>query len=140
MEVHRDVCDCNHTGSSGSMKWAKILWKRSVDVAAFRYTSLVGDGDAAVIESVNAIDPWHGVTVVKEECINHTQGVCMFKGLVRMVRDGNVEVNKGIRQARTLLTKSMGGKGHMKNGRMKKWSSYYRKAIVESCCESCCYC
>ena len=50
---------------------AKILWKRSVDDGGFRYISLVGDGDAAVIESVNAIDPYDGVTVVKEKCINH---------------------------------------------------------------------
>ena len=59
MEAHRDMCDRNHTGSSGSMEGAKILWKWSVDVAAFRYTSLVADGDAAVIKLVNAIDPYH---------------------------------------------------------------------------------
>ena len=35
MEDHRYVCDHNHTGSSGSMEGAKILWKQSVDVAAF---------------------------------------------------------------------------------------------------------
>ena len=148
MEAHRDVCDRNHTGSSGSMETegTKILWKRSVDVGGFRYTSLVGDGDAAVIESVNAIDPYHGVTVVKEECINHV-AKRMFKGLERVVRDGNAEVklNKAVCAAATtqkddvstshakkLLTKSMGDKGRMTKEKMKKWSSYYRKAIVEN--------
>ena len=82
VEAHRDVCGRNHTGSSGSMEMegAKILWKRSVDVGGFRYTSLVGDGDASVIESVNAIDPYHWVTVVKEECINHVTKR-IYKGL-----------------------------------------------------------
>ena len=72
---------------------------------------------------------------------------CMFKGLERVVRDGNAEVklNKAVcaaaatreddvstSHARKLLTKSMGDKGRMTNERMTKWSSYYRKAIVEN--------
>ena len=83
----------------------------------------MGDGNAVVIKSVNAIDPCQGVTVVKEECINHVTK-CMFKGLERLVRDGNAEVtlNKvmcaiattwenyvSTCQARTLLTKSRQG-------------------------------
>ena len=37
MEAHRDVCDRNHTGSSGSLETegAKILWKRSLNVGGF---------------------------------------------------------------------------------------------------------
>ena len=74
-----------------------------MDVGGFRYPSLVGDGDAAVIELVNAIDPYHGVTVVKEECINHV-AKRIYKGLERVVRDqGNVEVklNKAVCAAAT---------------------------------------
>ncbi|KAK2191354.1 hypothetical protein NP493_53g02003 [Ridgeia piscesae] len=55
-----------------------------------------------VIESVNAIDPYHGVTVVKEECINHV-AKRMYKGLERVVREGNAEVklNKAMCAAAT---------------------------------------
>ena len=60
-------------GSSGSMdtESVKILWKRSVDVGGFRYTSLVGNGDAAVIESVNAIDPYVKCWTVAIFILNH---------------------------------------------------------------------
>ena len=90
MEANRDVCDCNHTGSSGAMETegAKILWKRSVAVGSFQYTALLGDGDAAVMDSLNAIEPYPGVTLTKEECINHMANR-MYKGLEKIVKDVN---------------------------------------------------
>ena len=161
MEAHKDVCDKNHTGSSGSMEvaGAKILWARSVEVANFRYTGLLGDGDAAVLEALNTLEPYPGVVISKEECINHV-AKRMFNALDRLVKDVNSKVkenkmtlkvqqqvkaekmkaspkcstSKGDNksEALQLLTTTMGGRGRMTVARMKKWSSYYRKAIVDS--------
>ena len=157
LEAHRPVCDRNHFGSSGAMETAgaKLLWSRSVDVTSFRYTSLLGDGDAAVLDILNTTVPYPGINIQKEECINHVSKR-MFKGLERVVKEVNAEVKvnkarvggmdeatpakKGrgkaaatnSDRATALLLTTMGGKGRMTGDRMKKWSSYYRKAIVEN--------
>ena len=47
---------------------AKMSWKRSEEVGRFRYTGLVGDGDAAVMDALSTTSPY---PVCKEECINH---------------------------------------------------------------------
>ena len=151
--AHRQVCQCNHTGSSGAMETegAKILWSRSEEVGGFRYTCLVGDGDAAVMDALLTASPY---PVTKEECINHI-AKRMYNGLDKVVKDVNAEV-KGNRvkanaataavkvgpskkrvdtsshAAATLLTTTLSGKGRLTQVRMKKWSSYYRKAIVEN--------
>ena len=71
LAAHRQVCECNHTRSSGAMETegAKILWRRSEEVGGFCYTCLVDDGDAA--------SPY---PVKKEECLNHIVKR-MFNGL-----------------------------------------------------------
>ena len=56
----------------------------------FPYTALLGDGDAAVMDSLNAVEPYSSVTVAKEECINHV-AKRMYKGLEKIVKDGNAE-------------------------------------------------
>ena len=157
LEAHRTDCDRNHFGSSGAMETAgaKLLWSRSVDVTSFRYTALLGDGDAAVLDCLNTTIPYPGINIQKEECINHVSKR-MFKGLERVVKEVNAEVKvnrarvggmdeatpakKGrgkaaasnSDRATALLLTTMGGKGRMTGDRMKKWSSYYRKAIVEN--------
>jgi hypothetical protein len=50
----------------------------------------------------------------------------MYKGLERIVKDSDA-------QAKTTASLSkMSGRGKMTKERMKRWSSYYRKAIVEN--------
>ena len=95
LDAHGDVCDCNHTGSTGTMETegAKIMWKRSVVVGSFRYTALLGDGDAAVVISMNAIESYTGLTVEKEVCINH-EAKRMYKGLEKLVKDVNAKVKQ----------------------------------------------
>lgn len=141
LEAHQPNCDKNHDGSSGSMEvaGAKILWARSINECAMRYKSLIGDGDAAVIEALNQMKPY-GEDIVKEECINHV-AKRMYSGLERLVKEADSHV-KGIKHtSRTLSTEAtaasslmckMSGRGRMTKERMKKWSSYFRKAIVEN--------
>ena len=76
LDAHHVVCDCNHTGYSEAMETevAKMSWKRSEEVGGFRYTGLVGDGDAAVMDALSTISPY---PVCKEECINHV-AKCTF--------------------------------------------------------------
>ena len=73
-QLHVDQCAINHTGSSGSMETeaAKLMWARSVELMDAKYTSLLGDGDAAVLSALNALQPYGAdVAIVKQECINH---------------------------------------------------------------------
>lgn len=63
MEAHRDVCDRNHTGSSGAAETdgAKLLCMQAhVDVGL--YSAPLGEDNAAVMGSYNAIGPYPGVT------------------------------------------------------------------------------
>ena len=67
-ELHQDNCDVNHTGSSGSMETeaAKVMWLRSMDLMDAQYTSILGDGDAAVLSALNTMQPYGAdVTIEK---------------------------------------------------------------------------
>ena len=115
------------------------------------------DGDAAVMAALSTASPY---PVTKKECINHV-AKRMFNGLERIVKDVNAEVKgnkvatsvktatagpskkvkagpsqKGVdstsRAATALLMTTLSGKGRLTHVRMKKWSTYYRKAIVEN--------
>ena len=71
-QLHADTCSINHTGSSGSMETAKVMWARSVELLNAEYTSLLDDGDAAVLSALNTLRPYGAdVEIVKHECINH---------------------------------------------------------------------
>ncbi len=51
---------------------AKVMWARSVELLNAEYTSLLGDGDAAVLSALNTLRPYGAdVEIVKHECINH---------------------------------------------------------------------
>jgi hypothetical protein len=69
--THRN-CKKNFEGKAGSMETeaARRLWSRSV-ARGYRYTSFVGDGDSSAFNAVKELNPYPGVTVVKEECLNH---------------------------------------------------------------------
>ena len=71
-QLHADTCSINHTGSSGSMETAKVMWARSVELLNAEYTTLLDDGDAAVLSALNTLRPYGAdVEIVKHECINH---------------------------------------------------------------------
>lgn len=120
--VHADKCDKNYEGSSGGMEAeiGYILWKRSIDVSGFRYTTLISDGDAkthSLLVKLNVYGDEH--PIVKEECINHIQKR-MYTGLDKIAKCS---------QAQGL---SVRGKGKLTRDRMLKWQSYYRNAIVNN--------
>ena len=70
-QLHVDQCAINHTGSMET-EVAKLMWARSVELMDAKYTSLLGDSDAAVLSALNALQPYGAdVTIMKQECINH---------------------------------------------------------------------
>ena len=108
--LHEDSCTINHRGSSGSMETeaAKVMWARSVEQLDAEYTSLLGDGDAAVLSALKTLQPYG------PECINHISKR-MFRGLETAVKDSKTAVSCGL-----------GKKGKLTQERMKQWSQYYR--------------
>ena len=119
-QLHVDQCAINHTGSSGSMETeaAKLMWARSVELMDAKYTSLLGDGDAAVLSALNVLQPYGAdVAIVKQECINHISKR-MYRGLAAALKAPAVGG-------------SLGGKCKLTQVRMKKMSTYYRNAIVK---------
>ena len=93
---------------------------RSVELPNAEYTSLLGDGDAAVLSALNTLRPYGAdVEIVKHECINHISKR-MYRGLEKVVKDAKSAVGCGL-----------GGKGKLTQVRMKKWSQYYRNAVVK---------
>ena len=73
-QLHGGMCTINHTGSSGSMETeaAKMMWARSVVLLNAEYTSLLGNGEAAVLSALNTLQPYRAeVEITKHECINH---------------------------------------------------------------------
>ena len=122
LEIHEGHCDVNHTGSSGSMEVeaAKVMWARSMDLMGAQYTSILGDGDAAVMSALNTMKPYGADPIQKHECINH-MSKRMYKGLEKVVKES---AGKGKGQG-------LSGKGKLTVSRMKAWSQYYRNAIVK---------
>ena len=136
-ELHKDSCDINHTGSSGSMETeaAKIMWARSLDLFDAKYTSILGDGDAAVLSGLNILQPYGpDAPIEKHECINH-MGKRMFKGLEKIVKEsakrGKDKDTGGGNPKKQRRVASLSGKGKLTAVRMKSWSQYYRNAIVK---------
>ena len=71
-QLHVDQCAINHTGSSGSMETeaAKLMWARSVELMDAKYTSLLGDGDAAVLSALNTLQPYGADVTIMKHCRN----------------------------------------------------------------------
>ena len=127
-ELHKDSCDINHTGSSGSMETedAKIIWARSVDLFDAKYTSILGDGDAAVLCALNNLQPYGAdAPIEKHECINH-MGKRMFKGLEKIMKEsgkkGKGKDTGGGKPKKQIGVTSLSGKGKLTAVRMKCWS------------------
>ena len=121
-----------------------MMWSRSVELMNAQYTSILGDGDAAVISALNTLQPYGAdVVVQKHECINH-MSKRMYKGLENVIKEstGHAKEARGKAttstrgkasksDAKTPVTTSLRGKGKLTAVRMKKWSQYFRNAIVK---------
>ena len=75
-------CQQNHEGSANSMEVssALVLFKRSIALHNFRYTSIVCDGDAKTVAMLNNTKVYGDTEIKKEDCVNHV-AKRMFKGI-----------------------------------------------------------
>ncbi|XP_035825594.1 uncharacterized protein LOC118477666 [Aplysia californica] len=117
--AHKDECDRNHTGSSGSMeqKAAVMLWQRSEE-RGFRYRSVVCDGDTNTIKQINEVKPYADVTVEKKECVNHV-AKRLGTALRKLVED----------KKKVKVTLGGHGKGKLTQAKIGKLQKYYIRAV-----------
>ena len=71
--AHEDNCAANYTGTSNNMETeaAIRIWSRSVSTNGLKYTGFLSDGDSKAYNAVCEFDPYCGVEIKKEECLNH---------------------------------------------------------------------
>ena len=115
---HRPKCQKNFEGTSGAMEseGAVILFQRSLELFKFRYTSLMGDGDAKTHLRVLQADPYDGRDIKRLQCTNHV-AKSMGTALRKLVA-----AHKG-------TDESISGKGKLTDVRIKELTNYYGKAI-----------
>ena len=70
--MHEPKCNRNYKWTSGGMetKAAELLWTRSMN-RNFRYTTMLGDGDARNFNRLTNLRVYDDAELEKVECINH---------------------------------------------------------------------
>lgn len=116
---HQDKCQKNINCSSPAMEMegAVILFSRSEE-KGFRYTQMLGDGDAKTHAKLLEEDVYDGRPIEQIECVNH-----VTKRLGTALRT-LVEKQKAQGQP-------IGGKGKLTAERIKKLTNYYGRAIKD---------
>ena len=98
------------------MEGAVIIFRRSIQLQGFRYSQMLGDGDAKTYARVCEDDPYDGRPTEKLECVNH-----VTKRIGTALR--NLVQNKKAQG------QPIGGKGKLTDLRIKKLTNSYGKAI-----------
>nr|KAI8751338.1 hypothetical protein BgiMline_015869 [Biomphalaria glabrata] len=121
--AHKQSCDINHFGSSGSMEQqaAVIMWSRSVEKNGFRYKSVISDGDTNTIKAIHEQNPYPDLVVEKRECLNHVS-----KRLGTALRNV-VDTKK-----KQKITLGGNGKGKLTQPKINKLQKYFTKALRSS--------
>ena len=124
-------CTQNYEGPSGGMEkqMALNMWRRSADINAMRYTTLVSDGDSSSFNALQEDNVYDGYAVVKEECVNHV-AKRMGTRLRKLKKEcTNEKVSKSGKKYRSSI---LGGKGKLTDNVINSLSSYYGKAIRDN--------
>ena len=111
---HQPKCQKTIDCSSGAMEMegAVIIFRRSIQLHGFRYSQMLGDGDAKTYARVCEDDPYDGRPIEKLECVNH-----VTKRMETALR--NLVQNKKAQG------QPIGGKGKLTDLRIKKLTNYY---------------
>ncbi|KAL8616728.1 hypothetical protein ACOMHN_017766 [Nucella lapillus] len=119
---HRSKCQKNIHCSPGAMEMegAVKISERSVDLHGFRYTEMLGDGDAKTYKRVIEADPYEGYPIEKLECVNH-----VTKRMGTALRN--------LVQKRKAQSQTISGRGRLTDIRIKKLTNYYGSAIKKEC-------
>lgn len=117
------TCNTNYDGSSKKMETeaASRLWERSVEETGFRYSTVLSDGDCSSFSRLQEDDPYDGIEIQKEECLNH---------VAKRLRTGLHEIVKKA----SVMKITLGGKGEgqLTGKVMEKLQHYYRLAIEKN--------
>ena len=117
--THEPECNRNYKGASGGMemKAAELLWTRSMN-RNFRYTTMLGDGDARTFNSLTNLRVYGDVELKKAECINHV-AKRLGTALRKLATSGK---KAGI---------TLGGRGFGKltQATINRLTAYYGKAV-----------
>ena len=120
-EGHKNKCQKNIDCSSAAMEveGARAIFKRSVQLHGFRYTEMLGDGDAKTHAALLAEDPYGGYPIEKIDCVNH-----VTKRLGTALRN--------LVQTRKAQHAPIHGRGKLTEERIKKLTNYYGRAIKDN--------
>lgn len=121
-EVHKDVCQANHTGCAGKMEVNGILdMIKELFTKGIMIEFYIGDGDSKVYLAIKTEQLYGNLlTTSKKECIGHVQ-----KRMGTRLRNlkksyGNQKLSDG---------KTIGGKGRLTAKVMDQLTVYYGNAI-----------
>ena len=90
-----------------------------------------------MLSALNTIQPYGAdVLIEKHECINH-MSKRMYKGLENAIKKPTTttqskDTKTKAKTSKAAVTTSLRGRGKLTGVRMKKWSQYYRNAIVKN--------
>ena len=118
---HESQCQKNIDCSSGAMEMegAAILFQQSVQLHGFRYSEMLGDGDAKTHARLLQEDPYDGRPVEKLECVNH-----VTKRLGTALRN--------LAEKKKAQGEPVGGHGKLTEIRIKELTNYYGRAIKDN--------
>ena len=120
-EGHEEECECNYKGSSNGMEIAgvKTIWLCSVKDLKLKYSTFIGDGDAATFACLTELKPYgEDVEIINHECVGHIQKR-MGTALQKLKKSGIAHEN-------SQLVKF---KGRLKNNAITALNVYYGSAI-----------
>ena len=121
LEKHLPACQCNHQGSANSMEVAaaKVLLGRSVEKYGLKYLSVLCDGDAKTIASLNEAEVYPGEEITKEDCVNH---------VAKRMWTAMDTLKKKLKGT----SESVTGKGKLTRSVQDKLSAYYAAQLKEN--------
>ena len=128
---HKDQGHClaNFEGTSGVMEreHALRMWARSVEKNKMRYTQFISDGDSSAFRAVRDSDPYDGIDIEKQECINHVQKR-LGSRLRKLKKETYTEIVSKV-TGRVTKRATLGGAGKLTDNVIDRLTGYYGAAI-----------
>ena len=119
-EKHVHKCQRNYKGSANSMEVAaaKRIFTSSREKYHLEYTTVLCDGDAKTIQSLNDVDPY-SCPIEKEDCVNH-----VAKRLWKAI-ENKKKAAKG-------TAFPLSGRGKLTREVQDRLAAYYAKALKDN--------
>lgn len=120
LEKHKPQCQKNTDANAGQMEVeaARIMFERSFTKYKLRYINVLCDGDSRTYLALTQDKVYGYMVIKKQECVNHVKK--RMGTSLRNLLDEHKSKGRGL---------SMGGKGRLTQGLIKKLTNYYGWAI-----------